>query len=128
MDKQREGFSFISNCQWRGKKARNVHQGKFKIKPRSFGYQAKRFDQLPYVQNHQAPRDLEDFEDFQGFQAARLPQDTSMGALKLKYYMRRRGVCGNTSMCDGLILVFQAGRSVLKGEWQNTGIRPVELP
>jgi hypothetical protein len=41
-----EGLSFISNRLRRGKKARNVRQGKVGYEPRTFGYRAKRFDQL----------------------------------------------------------------------------------
>jgi hypothetical protein len=34
----------------------------------------------------------------------------TIGALKFKYYHLQRGVCGNTSMCDGPMQVFPAVR------------------
>ncbi len=42
----KRGFSFISNCRLRGKKASNVHRGKVGLEPGTIVYQAKRFDQL----------------------------------------------------------------------------------
>ena len=44
--KEMKGFSFIPNRQRLGKKARNVRRGEVGIEPRTFGHQAKRFDQL----------------------------------------------------------------------------------
>ena len=58
------------------------------------------------VQSHQAPKG---HGGVQGFQAARVPQDI-MGLLKLNYYMLQRGVRENTSMCNGPMQVFPAGR------------------